>query len=512
MSSLNDKNISKMKQTALLLFVSAINLLVSSVLALIQGRIILTVVGSEYNGLNSIVTQFLLIVTLAEGGFTTASLVALFKPVEKNDIYEINNILGETSDRFKKIGIISIASGCMLAIVYSALIKTQIPYLEVLGIIIVAVLSNVISLMCLTKYRLLFQVTQKEHVYVAILLVFNTASSLTATFVIGGSGSVFFAKVAQLMYVVASVIVIRQVVAKKYEMIDYSYWDHKKRVIGTKDVMITKIVGVIHSSSTTIFLSLFSNAKMTSVYGVYYSVVNLISSVINMGITAPQNALGKTINEGNARKTEKVFLEFELFVIIALTILLIPTWILIIPFVNIYTNGVTDVEYTNEALAALLVVATYIRLVHIPSGLMIFLSGKFKVAKKIQTVGLIVLVLCNCVLGVLWGFYGVIISGLLCDCLLAGLEIYYAHEGYTNKKAFLSFFVINGLIFFILVTVLDSISVMIGDSLVMLFVCGIIVLISTAGIVVFTNYILFKEYVRSVFFRVIHVVKKSKIG
>jgi len=509
MSGLNN-NISKTKQTALLLLISALNLLVSSGLALLQGRIILTTVGSDYNGLNSIVTQFLLIVTLAEGGFTTASLVALFKPAEKNDIFEMNNILGETANKFKRIGGISIITGIILSLVYSALIKSQIPYLEIYGILVMAILSNVLGLMYLTKYRLLFQVTQREHIYVAIILVFNTLSSLISTIVIACSESVFIAKVIQFIFVVISIVVMRRVVVTKYKMIDFKHWDNKRRIIGTKDVMITKIVGVMHSSSTTVFLSLFSSTKMTSVYAVYHSVVNLISSVISMCIMAPQNALGKTIHEGDISKTKKVFHEFELLVIMVLTILLVPTWILIVPFVNIYTAGVTDIEYSNTILAALLIVETYIRLVHIPSGLMVFLSGRFNVAKKIQTAGLVVLVFCNCVFGAVFGFYGIIISSLICDVLLAGLEIGSTHKDVSSQKLFLSVLLVNSFLFFLLVVLLDPIIVIIGNSLVMFVVCGVVLLIITVTAVVSVNYVMFREMVRSSINRIFSILRVTR--
>ena len=53
---------SKTKRTLLLAVVSILNLLVSSLGGLIVGRIILSRLGSDYNGLNAIIAQFLTVV------------------------------------------------------------------------------------------------------------------------------------------------------------------------------------------------------------------------------------------------------------------------------------------------------------------------------------------------------------------------------------------------------------------------------------------------------------------
>jgi len=505
-----EKSVSKTKQTFKLMLISAINLLVTSVLSLIHGRVVLTSIGSDYNGLNSIVAQFIMIITLAEGGFTTASLVALFKPSKNDDLEEVNNVLGETARQFKKIGVTALVIAIFFSVGYALFIHTNIAYFEIVMILLISSLTSIVSIVFLTRYRLLFQLIQKEHIYTCFLLCFNAFSSVGSAVIIYYSHSVIFAKLFQFLCIAICALVVGFFVSRTYQEYSYKTWDKTKRVKGTGDVLITKIVGVMHTSSSTLFLSIFANTLITSVYSVYYNVVHIISSVVNISITSTQNALGKTIHEQNEQKTKNIFLNLELIVLMVLTVLLIPTWVLIVPFVNIYTAGVTDVVYTNYPLAALLILSIFFQLAHIPSGLMIYLSGQFKVAKKIQTVGLVVLLTSSIVMGFYWDLYGILFARLLCDLVLAAMEIYYAHKKAEMLKQFSTYFGINFALLIGVTLLLYPIGLIVSGSVLRFCIVGGVILFISALMVLSVNALLFRSDIKELFTRLKQLLHKNK--
>ena len=57
-----------------------LQMVITSIFGLMLGRSIMSHYGSDYNGINSIVTQVVNAIMVLEGGFTLASNVALFKP------------------------------------------------------------------------------------------------------------------------------------------------------------------------------------------------------------------------------------------------------------------------------------------------------------------------------------------------------------------------------------------------------------------------------------------------
>ena len=99
-----------------------------SIIGLVIGRSILTYYGSDYNGVNSIVTQLVNVIMVLEGGFTLASNVALFKPFGEKNIEKINGILSATGKRFNTVSIIAIIIGTIIAIIFPLCITTPVSY------------------------------------------------------------------------------------------------------------------------------------------------------------------------------------------------------------------------------------------------------------------------------------------------------------------------------------------------------------------------------------------------
>lgn len=415
------------RNTLYLAVVSSASLLLTTASSLIIGRLILIYLGSDYNGLNGIVTQFLTVITLIEGGFTTASLVTLLKPYLDKDFFSVNQLISETTYKFHKIGKLAMLIGSVSALIYSLFLNTEIPYVTIVSILIISLCGSVFKIAMVTKYRLIFQAAQEEYIYNFILLCSNIVTYALMILVLLKTKNIILMRSAQLLGTVIFCLAARKIFYLRYPKIVTNCWDGKNRIQGTNDVMIGKIVGVIHSSSTTIFLSLFSSVALTSVYSVYQSVFNIVSSVVNIFISSPQNALGQILQEGKKENTEHIVIEFEYIVILVLSLLFIPLFIALLPFVKIYTSGVNDIEYVNYKIALMLFISTYIQLLHIPSGLCIYMSGRFKTAKTIQLIALVILISSNLILGGIFGVYGILFGMMLCNIAFAVMEIGYVH-------------------------------------------------------------------------------------
>lgn len=502
---------SRTKNTQLLAIVSALNLLISSAFSIIIGRIILIYLGSEYNGINAIVSQFLMIISVLEGGFTTASMVAMMRPYEKRERIEINQIFAETAFKFKKISALYLSIGILGAIGYGLVVKTNIEVLIVIAVLIIGVVSSAFNVGVISKYRLVFQVAQKEHIFATVTLCFTLIGQL------GMIGTIVLTRSIVLMRLVGVVCTILGglfsiIVFTKIFHIEKVKWDNQSRIKGTKDVLIGKIVGTIHSSSTTLFLSIFSGAAIASVYAVYNSVIHMITSVVNIGFSAPQNAMGQVLQGDDILNKKKVALEYQYIIILVLTILFVPLSVLIVPFVKIYTQGVTDIPYVDYKLAALLVVSTYLQLIHVPAGICVYMSGGFKVAKKMQIIALVILLLGNLVLGNFMGLYGFLISVMLCNLFLALFEIAYVHIKLIPKslKSFLQMWIPNLLIMIILFATCNMFSYM-AKSLFSWILSAFIITVASMVITIIFNKLFLKKHFDKIKNRFMIVLKKRVI-
>ena len=99
------------KRTMLNMLFSVASLFTSSVMSLLLTRTVLLYLGSDYNGLNGTISQFLSVLMLVESGFTIAALVKLYKPYGDGDYDSVNKILSKASIEFRKIGFAMLVIG-----------------------------------------------------------------------------------------------------------------------------------------------------------------------------------------------------------------------------------------------------------------------------------------------------------------------------------------------------------------------------------------------------------------
>jgi len=114
-----------------------------------------------------------------------------------------------------------------------------------------------------------------------------------------------------------------------------------------------------------------------------------------------------------------------------MSIVLGTTYLMIMPFIDLYTRGIDDINYHNTTLACIMLATVFFEICHIPSGQIIQMSGHFKASKNIQVVAFMVLAVGMALGRVMFGMYGIVTSVLLAAIVLCSLEI-----GYTGVKIF----------------------------------------------------------------------------
>ena len=182
---------------------------------------------------------------------------------------------------------------------------------------------------------------------------------------------------------------------------------------------------------------------------------------------------------------------------------------IIIPFVSLYTNSVTDVNYVDPIVAILFAIIVFFEFIHTPSGTAICVSGRFKAARNIQITALIVLVPSLIIGSLIFKLYGIMIALAITSILLSFMEIIYAH-----KKVF------NANLKTIVKMALFNLILIIAESLIwncfnisftnyfQFFVYGIVIFLINSSIIIILNKIVFNEY----FIELLNMVKNIIIN
>lgn len=433
---MKEERINRSQKSLINMITSVTQIGVNGLLGLILTRLILVRFGSDFNGLNATALQVINLLMVVEGGFTLASNVALFKPYINSDYGSMSRIITASRERFKKIGVIFFALGTIIALGYSLLVQTQLSYWIIFSIFIMIVIPNAFDFLYSMKYRLMIQAEQKEYV----ISLFNIASlSLGYILTIAAvrlGGHLLYIRFIPMICSILNSVCLGYYCRQNYRRIDLNLKPDASAIKGTRDVFVDKIAVALFDALPLFLLSAFPSAGTltASVYAVYNSVFSIIKGALYQLTAAPRLSFGALIADSEREKVYRVFLTYELVVFMAIAIIVSLTMILILPFVDTYTAGVSDIGYHDQLTAFLFGVVCIMGSISIPCGQLIYMSGNFRTSKIIQMRACIVLVMLMVPGLIFWSIKGLLIGILLSRTILAVQEIRFIHKIYFKKK------------------------------------------------------------------------------
>jgi len=351
--------------------------LVTAIIGFILPRYFLTVYGSTINGLVSSLKQFISYINIVEAGVGTASIVALYTPLAKHDIKEVNAILSATRIFYKKSGYIFALLVVSLAITYPLFVNTQINYSITFWLVIILAGSGVIEFFIIGKYRVLLTADQKSYV-VSILQTVATILNavISIIFMKLGFNVVIVQAVAVVVYASRSVFLVFYV-NKKYPYVNLMAKPDMGAIHKKWDVLFHQIAGLIVNNTPVVILTVFSNLKEVSVYSIYYmatKAVHLIVTSFNSGL---MSGFGEVIAIGDKDTLQKSYRLYEYIYYLVLAWAYTSAGLMLNSFVQIYTRGVQDVNYVRPYVAILFIIVGVANNIRIPPLTIINAAGHF---------------------------------------------------------------------------------------------------------------------------------------
>lgn len=363
------------------LFYNSITPLIYQATTIICGfilpRLILGHFGTEVNGLVNSITQFLGIIAFLELGVGTVVQSSLYKPLADNDNVTVSKVITSADKFFRHLGYILAIYVIVMLFYYPYLVKQNF------GFTFTATLIIAISVRSFAQYffgivnRLLLLADQKAYIqYIA-----QTLAVITNT--LGCYILIAFDCSVQVVYGMTSVIFFLQPLAihiyikKHYALnrkIHYDVEPIKQKWNG----IAQHIAAVILTGSDTVILTVFSSLVNVSIYAVYYLPMSGSRLIIMSMISGIMALIGNLWAKQNLKELRKVFAWTEWLIHTGTTLIFTLTAILIVPFVQAYTHGVSDANYIQPLFGVLLVAANSGHCLRLPYNIMILAAGHYK--------------------------------------------------------------------------------------------------------------------------------------
>ncbi|MEA4888162.1 MAG: hypothetical protein VB070_01655 [Clostridiaceae bacterium] len=417
------------------LILGALKMLLSGILSMICTRVIMLSYGSDFNGVNSTAAQFVSLLLIVEGGFTLATNVALLKPIAEHDVEYINGILAATHRKFKTVALLFLTIGVSGSFFYSMIINSDLPRSLIFSIFTMLIIPYVVDFLFSAHYKALLQSVQKEYLINLVSLISTTISYSVTIIVAYNQCPMWMIRFVSMLCSTIANLCFVLYCKKRFKKLNLNVEPNYHAISGSKDVLIAQIGWTTYSSMPLLLISAMASegTLVASVYAVYNSIVSIIKSLLTSISDAPRFGLGMLINNDEKDHAYKTFLEYQLIVIGLSGFLLSVTLSLIIPFVKLYTSGVTDIDYVNYFIPVALIMNAFSQYGHIPSGQIIQMSGHFRLIRNIQLTKCIIMIPTFAIGAIFGGIYGILLAYIACEVYVFFREIYFCYSKYFKR-------------------------------------------------------------------------------
>lgn len=238
------------------------------------------------------------------------------------------------------------------------------------------------------------------------------------------------------MYVgvnIFEVIIYHTVFRKRYAWIDMTTTPNKGALKQRNSFVVHEIANVIFSSTDVLVLSIFCDLRAASIYAIYNLVFAAVSTLINQVHSGCYFILGQTYNE-NKERYIKVHDMFDTYYMAGVFSIISVTYLLILPFVRLYTKGVTEINYIDPLLPLLFCSIQLLSCCRITSSNLIKIAGHAKKTINRALIEAAINLSVSLILVRVIGIYGVLLGTIVALLYRTNDMILYANKHILQRN------------------------------------------------------------------------------
>ena len=355
----------------------------SQIVVLICGivvpRMMIGAFGSEAYGATSSITQFLSYITLLEGGIGAVARAVLYKPLARNDLETIGAIMEEVKRFFRIIAWIFAGYVLFLAVEFQSISHVEcMDWLSSFLLVIVISISTFGQYYIGISNSILLQAAQKNYITNVVSIGATIINALFTIVLIRLGCGLITVKLASSMIFFMRPVILLLYVKKHYPM-------GKTGVVKGKTYLTQKWTGLgqhiaffLHSNTDIVVLTVLADLRTVAVYSVYNMIVSNMQNLAISFSSGMESIFGDMIARDEKQELNDTFRTYETILSVVSIILFSATAVLIVPFIQIYTKGITDAEYTQPVFGVLLVLTALSYCLRLPYHAVVMAAGHFK--------------------------------------------------------------------------------------------------------------------------------------
>lgn len=373
------------------------NQIVTTICGVLIPHIVISAFGSEAYGITVSITQFLSYIMLLESGIGGVARAELYGPLAKNDMDEVSSVYRAILNFFRYVAAAFLIYSIVIGLTFYDIADVTIfsrPY--------IFALVMVISLATLAKYMgglanlTLIVADQKLYINNAIMIATTIAKTVFVFLLVHLDADLLWVKLGSSL-----IFLVRPILYAVYVRKHYRLTEVKK----SKTALKQKWTGIgqhiayfLHTNTDIVLLTLFADVKLVAVYSVYSLVIKSVYAIAQSFSGGMEAAFGEMIANGQLEKLQGSYKRYKTLISSASGVLFSCTGILIISFVRLYTNGITDADYIQPLFALILMISEAANCIVLPCSSLPIAANHLKQTR--------------------WGAYGEALINIAVSCAL----------------------------------------------------------------------------------------------
>lgn len=376
-------------------------------------RIILGAYGSDVNGLVNSIAQFLHVIAFLELGVGAVVQTALYKPLVEHDETQVSKVVTSAERFFRLIAYILIVYTVFLVLFYNTFTgNSSFDWVYTATLILAMSISYFAQYYFGVVDRLLLTANQKGYIQYfaqALTLILNT---VFCVILVQLNSSVQLVKLVSSLIFLIRPILLRVYVDKHYAV--NRKIEYKGEPIPQKWNGIAQHVAfVVLDSTDIVVLTLMSTLANVSIYSVYHLAVYGIKQLFMSLTNGIQPVMGEFWAKKDLKTLDDFFSKIEWIIHTSVVFLFGCTGMLIVPFVEVYTQGISDANYLQPLFGILIVLAHGCHCLRMPYNMLIFATGHYKETQNNYFIAAAINIVVSVVTVKMWGLVGVAIGTLV---------------------------------------------------------------------------------------------------
>ncbi|MGL5980493.1 MAG: lipopolysaccharide biosynthesis protein [Phocaeicola sp.] len=323
--------------------------LLFSILTILVGffsrKIFIDNLSAEVLGLNTVASNLLGFLNLAELGVGAAISYSLYKPLFDNDRQKMIDIITIQGYLYRRVAYTILAGSAILMCFFPWIFhKSDLPLWYAYTTFTVFLFGSMFSYIWNYK-QILLTADQKNY-----KLVINQQSLFSLKIIIQLSAISLFPQIGYQLWIlfefsfsIIRTVELNRIVKKEYPWLNIELsrgkdllQSHKEIITKTKQIFAHKMAGIVLNQASPMVMYAYTSLTIIAYYGNYMTVIAGLSTLFNSLFNSMGAGVGNLVAEGNKRRINEVFWELltsRFWIALSISI---PLYHLSSPFISLW--------------------------------------------------------------------------------------------------------------------------------------------------------------------------------